>query len=88
MSEELTKEQMKAVIKRQLFDWQMSRYDLEVQLRVQKRIGGEAESIKSITDRLALCEKALDALQEELAALATQPPQVEDNDDNQPRASG
>ena len=70
MGEELTKEQMQAVIKKQLFDWQMARYDAEVQVRVQKRIGGDAETLKNLTERLALCERALDALQEELTKLA------------------
>jgi hypothetical protein len=69
MTDEITTDLKRRILNQQSLDWAAQRYALEVQHRVQVRIGGDAETLKRITDGLAQCEKALDALGEELAKL-------------------
>jgi hypothetical protein len=65
----ISAEQQRMVIERQITDWRMARYDLEVQIRVHRRIGTDPAMIDDLVSRLAQCEKALDALDEELMRL-------------------
>lgn len=63
--------------------WIGSRYQCQVRLRVQKAIGGEAEIQAALIKDLERCERALDALAEEVARL---PPAEHDDGGEQGRA--
>ncbi|NJO83091.1 MAG: hypothetical protein HC828_09910 [Blastochloris sp.] len=69
MSDGISRDHQRMVIERQIMDWRMARYDLEVQIRVQRRIGGDPTLIDGLVTRLMQCEKALDALDDELMSL-------------------
>ena len=49
--------------------WRNTAYQAGVRHRVNARIGATAEAQKAVEDQMAQCEKALDALAEELKAL-------------------
>lgn len=60
-------------VKRQIIEqdmqmWRNTRYQCEIRMRVQRRIGNTEGEATMITE-LERCEKALDAMAEELAAL-------------------
>lgn len=57
--------------------WVNTRYQCQVRLRVQKAIGGEKEIQAALIKDLERCERALDALAEEVARL----PPAENDDD-------
>ena len=67
---ELANEVKIQILQRQLSDWVAAEYDLTVQVKVQKRIGGEPQAIEQITKRIEQCVKAQDAIREEVAALS------------------
>jgi hypothetical protein len=70
MTEEITVDLKRRILNQQALEWAAQRYALEIQHRVQKRIGGDAEVLKRIEANMAQCEKAIDILGEELAALS------------------
>lgn len=49
--------------------WANTRYQMEIRMRVQRRLGASAEIEAGIVKELERCEQALDVLREELAAL-------------------
>lgn len=67
---EIPIEVKRQIIAAELEQWQVARYQLEVRYRVNKRIGSEAEALKRIETELERCEKAIDALGDELDGLA------------------
>jgi hypothetical protein len=49
--------------------WRNTRYQSELRLRVNRRIGSDPNVIKQLEDELIRIESAIDAYQEELKAL-------------------
>lgn len=58
----------RVLINQEMQMWRNTRYQCEVRLRVQKRIGNTEGEAVLITE-LERCEKALDTLTEELSTL-------------------
>lgn len=59
----------KQIVKQEMEQWEVTRYQLEVRHRVNKRIGSSADVMKSIETDLERCEKAIDALSDEMKLL-------------------
>lgn len=57
------------LVQQEIDMWVRTRYMARVRLRVQTAIGGEAETRAALIADLEKCEKALDALAQDLAAL-------------------
>jgi hypothetical protein len=57
------------IVQQEIQLWRNTRYQFEVRLRVEKRIGGTPEAQAEHIRQLETCEKRLDALQAELEAL-------------------
>jgi hypothetical protein len=59
----------RSLLENEIAMWINTRYMARVRLRVQTAIGGEAETRAALIADLEKCEKALDALSADLAAL-------------------
>lgn len=70
---EIPIETKQQIVQREIDQWAESQYLLGVRYRVNKRIGSDAEALKRIEAELERCEKAIDALNEELRELAATP---------------
>lgn len=57
------------LLEQEIAMWINTRYQSRVRLRVQTAIGGEAETRAALIADLEKCERALDALAQDLAAL-------------------
>jgi len=71
---EIPTEVKREIIMAEMSMWQNTAYQAEVRHRVNARIGATAEAQKAVEDQMVQCEKALDALAEELKALVATPP--------------
>jgi hypothetical protein len=59
----------RSLLENEIAMWINTRYMARVRLRVQTAIGGEAETRAALIADLEKCERALDALSHDLAAL-------------------
>ena len=71
---EIPIEVKRSIIEGEAAMWRNTLYQAEVRHRVNARIGATAEAQKAVEDQMVQCEKALDALAEELKALVATPP--------------
>jgi hypothetical protein len=65
---DVTDETKRALIEQDMQLWRNTRYQCEIRRRVQQRIGN-TEGEAAMIAELERCEKALDVLAEELAAI-------------------
>jgi len=71
---EIPTEVKREIIMAEMSMWRNTLYQAEVRHRVNARIGATAEAQKAVEDQMVQCEKALDALAEELKALVAPAP--------------
>ena len=63
-----------SIIESECAMWRNTLYQAEVRHRVNARIGATTEAQKAVEDQMVQCERALDALAEELKALVAPAP--------------
>lgn len=66
---ELTTDQQRTLIDRQVQAWLEKQFDVELAHKVHKRLGAAKEDLDRFAQELMTCEKALAILAEERAAL-------------------
>lgn len=69
---EPTLEVKKTILQQERMMWINTRYQIEIRLRVQQRIGGVESDIAELIKTLERCEKALDIIDEETNKLEVQ----------------
>lgn len=73
MENGLTPNDQRLILQQELADWKVARYRFEVRHRVAKTIGDPKEHLDNIRRDLERCEKAIDALEQELRGFDTEP---------------
>ena len=74
MSNDISIEVKRSIIDGECAMWRNTLYQAEVRHRVNARIGATAEAQKAVEDQIVQCERALDALAEELKVLVAPAP--------------
>ena len=69
MEENLSPEVKKVLLEQEITRWKQEQYTLEIRFRVNTKIGTPPEGLVSLKAALEQCEKAIDALKEELKAI-------------------
>lgn len=70
-TDEPTNDVKRILITQEIALWTNTRYQLQIRLRIAKRVGDTTEDQATYINGMARCEKALDALREELDALVS-----------------
>jgi hypothetical protein len=73
VEQDIPVEVKRALLEQEIGLWRNTKYITSVRYRVQKGIGTPAEELAPLVRDLEKCEKMLDALNGELAALPAQP---------------
>lgn len=63
---ELTNTVRKGIIERQIRTWRTEQYNLEISMKVAKKIGDDERRIGQLRERMERAERAVMALEEEL----------------------
>ena len=68
--EDISAEVKRALLDQELVLWRNTQYQIGVRLRVSRRIGDDTETQAGYIKQLERCERAIDALSDELAGVS------------------